>query len=540
MEKNRDELAIDPNFKVDDSDDVSTHSEFIPLFEGLHNPNHDIFVIPTLEGADVDDQWNGSIGDATVEHIYNMRHNLLEIENFFHMPNGNIFRIEQNVSPPDEDGQRALKNDIIKVMEAGSSRVHDVSKKYAVPGETFWKASRTTYLHGWRAPLVSGIPDKESIINFLKEEIALSKAAREEKMDAMDQGLVSFEDWEHMPQLTNSVDIPSTPTPLYIHAGNTSQMFYDTVPDDHPDLRRINSFLSIANSIEWDNFDYNTVDFFGRWAAGLTWEHNFARDRILQLCQEIADSNNVPPSVLAETAFTEIDDHWGSIVRFSTVARFEKGDPVAKEILEFRKQLKNKYNDGKLAWAEIGKFAQKLYKQYRSQMNSIHWNRYKELKKDFAPQVFIGRVDINSADMNTLRQTFGLRFKKEMDSYLFGDMSDEKAELGITEIKKKTEKLAAWVFFNRPFMTLEDVASTGIITIDDIGYNDKTVGLISMIKKAYAQAQASRNTAPLGKIAMSIADYQRQKPEALTEQEWYGVWQAYRICSSTVKKTLGL
>ena len=42
--------------------EVITYTEKEPLFTSRHNPNHDIFVVTTLEGADKEDQWNGSIG----------------------------------------------------------------------------------------------------------------------------------------------------------------------------------------------------------------------------------------------------------------------------------------------------------------------------------------------------------------------------------------------------------------------------------------------------------------------------------------------
>lgn len=517
-------------------------SDFVPLFDGPNNPNHDIFVIPTLEGSDSDDQWNGSIGDATVEHLYSMRHKLHEIENYVHMPNGNLFRVEQNVSPPDEDGHRALKNDIMKLMTAQPGRVHDTSATVLTGEGSYWHAARSASFNGARAPLVRENPNKQEIIDYFKEEIELAKEARLDKMDAMDQPLVSFEDWETTPGLTNSIDIPSTPVPLYIYAGNTTQMFYDSIPEDHPDLKKINAFLSIANSIEWDSFDDKTVSFFEGWLFNdnQNWQDGFAPSRLFTLCEDIRKSDTTSPSTLTSIALEEIDSNWGATIRPVVLGEFFRNDPVMKEMKEFRKELAAKRIEGKLSWAELGRFAQSIYKRYKGQMNSIHWKEYRQMKKDFAPAVCIGTIDVNSATMSQLRDIFSRRFQKEIDAFLFGEMSDYLAERGVKKIRAKIENMAAWVYFNTPFMSLEDLASEGLIGIEDIGYTPKTVGIISLMKKAQLQCIATRSSSPLGKMAMQVANLQRSTPEKCTEQEWFSLWQVYRILKGSVQKSLGL
>lgn len=496
----------------DENEEILRREEFTPLFEGINNPNHDIFVVPTQDGADKDDQWNGSIGDATMEHIWNQRHKMLEMEHFIYTPNGNIFRTEFNVSPPDEDGQRNLNRQIVKVMTADSRSGHG---KYCTP------------------------EDKENVIAFLKQEIEDAKAARIDKQDALDQTLVPFEDWEHMPQLTNSIEIPSTPPVMYIYAGNASQMFYDFIPEDHPDLRKINSFISMVNAIDWDHFSEKTVKYFRQWIFDQEWVIYTVGERLAQLCEEIEASQNVSPVTLAEQAFRDIENDWAKQVSKEVLTKFGE-DPVVQELREFEGRLIENMKAGKLSWAELGKFGQSLYRKYGSRMSTSHWQIYKDLKKKYAPEVKIGKYDINRANLTELRSIFKARFKAESDKLWNSDISDEKFEFENAKIQVKVDNLAKWVYFNRPFMSLEDLATAGKITIDDIGFTDRTVVLIGLVKKAYRESIAFKSTAPLGRMAQQIINYQRTKANMCTEQEWYSIWQAYRVAKQHVQTVLNL
>lgn len=525
MTKYQDNLFIlEPGaekFTVEDEDETIRHEETVPLFNGMHNPNRDIFVVPTQEGADKEDQWNGSIGDATMEHVYDMSHKLLEMEHFVHMPNGNIFRIEQNVSPPDEDGQRGLRTQIMKVMTAPIGRLgRDV-------------VTRQTR----RAVTTS---DREQVIEFLKLEIEEAQKARAEKEDALDQALVPFDEWENMPQMTSVIDIPSTPTPLYIYAGNSSQMFYDFIPEDHPDIRKLNSFLSMANGIDWDAFNDGTVEYFKSWVYGQDWQHYFAAERLVQLCTEIAAASQENPADLTEVALRDIENDWVQTLRPRVIDKFYTEDPVIQELKSLEERLQINKKAGKLSWAEIGKFGQVLYKKFGSQMTTTHWSFYKNLKKKYAPEVRVGTVDVNRADFNQLREVFTKRYRSQLDSALFGELEDDKATQRLQVINKEIEKQASWIFHNRPFMTLEDLANTGKIDIDDVGYTKNTVVLVSLVKKAFRESFNLKNSAPLGRIAQQIINHQRSKPDMCTEQEWFSVWQTYRIGKTAINKHLGL
>lgn len=524
-----------------EEEEVIRHEEFTPLFEGHHNPNHDIFVVPTQEGADKDDQWNGSIGDATMEHIWNQRHRMHEMEHFVYTPNGNIFRTEFNVAPPDEDGERALKKQQIDVMTAPS--VSLISPKVFSEDDVLSPDEQA--LLG-DAPRISrrvkiGVEEKEAVLAFLREEVELAREARAEKQDAMDQVLVPFEDWEMNPQMTNAVDIPSTPPVMYIYAGNASQMFYDWVAEDHPDLRLINSFLSIANNIDWDHFNVSTVDYFEKWlyADGKNWSMQYVPDRLLKLCQDILATTTKTPSELACEALSDIEKDWFDHVVSQAINNF-KSDPVASQLIKFEETLKDNRKAGRLSWKQLGEFGQALYEKHSSRMSTAHWAMYKALKKKYAPEVRIGKVDVNRANLNKLREFFKARFQKRMDEMLNSDMSDEKYEREVKNISKEVDRLASQVYFNTPYMTLEDLAKQNLISIDDVGYTDSNVILISLVKKAYRESLNFRDLGHLYRASKQIVAYQKKHADKCTEQEWYAVWQAYRIAKTSAAAALGI
>ncbi len=482
--------------------------EKLPLFSKT-NPNHDIFVVPTQEGSDKEDQWNGSIGDATMDHIHQMRHKLLELENFVHMPNGNIFRIEHNVAPPDEHGERKSKNNILTLLTTP-----EVEGKFTEQ-------------------------DRENCIKFEEEEVAASKKAKEEKEDALDQPRVPFSDWEDLPQLTSAIDIPSTPTPLYIYAGNSTQMFYDSIPEDHPDIKTINSFISTVNSIDWDNFTEMTTEYFQNWIYGKSWDQYYAAERLAKFCLDVELSTVKTPTELMIEALHDIERDWAKVVKDRVLQSFYE-DPVYQELQTLSARLQENLTTGKHSWSEIGKFGQFLYKKYGGQVTTAHWNVYKSIKKTYAPVLVVEKVDINRASINELRDIFKKKYKSEIEKLLDNDDSETIFSRKLEAIRNKVENLAKQIFFNRPFSSLEEVAKKGIITVEDIGFTSNTVIPISLIKKAYRESNNFKNPNILSKVANQIVNLQKKTPQMCSEQEWSQIWQCYRIARSVVTEKFGV
>ncbi len=238
-------------------------------------------------------------------------------------------------------------------------------------------------------------------------------------------------------------------------------------------------------------------------------------------------------------ALKDIEDNWSNQIRTDVMDDFNS-NPVIQELHKFEERLRENKYTGKLSWAELGKFGQVLYKKFSGKMSTAHWALYKSMKKKYAPEVRIGKVDINRANMNELRELFKPRFKAQRDALFEAELSDEAFETKMNQLTKQIDQLASQVYYNTPFMTLEDLATRGIITIDDIGYTEKNVVLISLVKKAYRESINFKSISSLGRVAQQIINYQRKNPNLCTEQEWYTVWQAYRIVKSAAQQQLGI
>jgi hypothetical protein len=140
--------------------------------------------------------------------------------------------------------------------------------------------------------------------------------------------------------------------------------------------------------------------------------------------------------------------------------------------------------------------------------------------------------------MFQLRQAFGKRFKKEVDQVILGDLTDEQAALELKKIDQKVESICQWIHFNRPFKNLESLAEKGVISVNEITSTTNTAAFIATIKKAYRDGLNLRSGGPLGKVAQQIINLQKTHPDACTEEEWYSVWQTYRICKTQVTNAI--
>jgi hypothetical protein len=467
------------DFSHDEKNKVKVINWKQPLFSSLHNPNHGIFVVETQQGADEDDQGHGSIGDATMAHVSKMSHRLPEMESFFRMPNGNLFRTVPNVQPMDEDGERYNKKQMMEVMVAHDPRV--------------------------------SLEDKENVIAFLQEEIAERREAREEKQDALDQVVIPYDQWEAMPQMTRDWDIPPTQAPVYVYAGNTSQPFYDHVPEDHPDQRRITQFILMVNNVDWDDFTEDTATYFKMWL--LDDERKFSvrttAYHLADFCDEVADPDGlIYPDDLMKACLQKIDAEWMGILHDRVVKTFQES-PITRDLERFEKSLAAKHEKGNLVWAEIGRYGQNLYRKYGSHISTPHWTKYRKLKARFAPKVVVNKLDVNRADYRDLSKTM-------------------------------PKKQADFIYFNRPFMSLEDLVEKKAVTLESVGYTKNNVVFISMIKSTAKKSIQSRVPSLLGKTAQQIINTQQTKPSIMTEEEWSAVWQTYRIAKAEVKSHLGL
>jgi hypothetical protein len=477
--------------------DTNEASEALPLFSSDYNPNKEIFVVPTQEGADKDDQWNGSIGDATMEHIYSMSHRLLEMEHYIHMSNGNIFRIESDVSGNDFDGSKKAAKDITLVMTAKDKNLT--------------------------------VEKKEALYNFLLEEVEENKKRIEDKEDALEHPAISFEDWENIPQMMNHVDIPSPPKPLWIFAGNSKQKFYDNFPEGHPDEKNINAFINMVNNIDWDFWTKETAERCIAWLhhenrnnpkTGLpiprNWEIFTCVDHLTDFCKNISrEENPVNPDEAMQLALTKIDQDWGKIVYSKTMKQFMDTKPM-QELLKFYSEFKPKQENGELVWGKLGKVGKTFY-GLGDQVTAAHWNAYKRMKANLAPRILLGKIDLNRAKFNELVDFFRMN-KNDIQT---------------------SEKLAKNIFFNRPFMKLEELVEKNYLKIEEISGNKENFVQISMLRNATKKSIINKSNFELSSKIQEIVETQKQNPKLMTDENWQGVYQYYRLCKELLNNKLG-
>ena len=448
-----------------------------PLFSSLHNPNKSIFVIETSQGADENDQGHGSIGDATAEHVAKMSHRLPEMQSYLIMKDGNLFRMASNVRPKDEDGRKFNERQM-KQVELSTDR--SVSRQ-----------------------------DKENLISFLESEINERKKNREDKEDALDQIVISYENWEQIPQMEKYWDVPTTQAPLYIYSGNTRDPFYDHVPEDHPDVKRIRQFIMRVNYVDWDDFTEKTATYYKTWL--LENMHRFEIQNcplhLSDFCDQVADEKNSlhPDEIMIQT-LEKIESDWQEVLKDRVIETFQKSTP-AQAIQKFEKSLQGKYQSGQLVWNEIAKFGKYLYTTYKTNINTSHWRQYKQLKSKFAPKVIVNQVDVNKANYRELKKAFPV---KEADR----------------------------IYFNRPFKSLEVMADSGIITLESIGYTENNVAFISLLKGTAKKVIAKKAPELMHRAVQLIIKTQQNKPSLMTEEEWSAVWQTYRIAKAQIKSSL--
>jgi hypothetical protein len=215
-------------------------------------------------------------------------------------------------------------------------------------------------------------------------------------------------------------------------------------------------------------------------------------------------------------ALEAIDHEYFFAVNKTIIKNFKESEPF-KEIHNFAKQNAGRHQGGELLWKKVGNLGKMLY-AYGDQMRSSHWNAYFEMKRSLAPRVMVGNLDFNRASLPELIKFFKNQGKE----------------------KKAAEKVAKDVYFARPFMKLEELAEKKIVTSSDMIGTDKSAALISLVKLNAKKSQRQAVIGYLSKTAQKIIDIQRANPDLMSEEEWQGVWQVYRICKAETKEAIGL
>ena len=469
---------------------IKKYEQKLPLFTRKHNPNHDIFVVPTLEGADKDDQWNGSIGDAVMEHMHSMRHRDLEMQHFIHMRDGTIMRMNESVRIPDATGAKYIEKQIMQVM-------HDQTR---TPDE------------------------RKALIDAFEQEIQENEQRLLEQPDVLDHENVNFDTWEQMPAIEKQEVSIGTPKPEFHYSGNSRQMFYDYAPEqdyrtrkeDHPDGAFIRSFISFVNKIDHNDFTEEKTEYLINHLQKYNWKIPTAEHYFINFCIKVRDNNtDETPDDLMIIALQGAESDWHSVDNKRILSEFRKTPPVQKMLQAFHANKKN-FDRGEFVWDKLGSIGKYLF-EHKDEVSSAHWNKYFDLKKKFAPRLMIEDIDLNRSDIKTLTKFFSKKYNK-----------------------REAQQKANQIFFARPFANFQKVVSEGFIKSTDITGTNKNSVLVNIFHSAAQKSIEYGTLKPLFQAAHNVINYQKKAANIMTVEEWSTPWQVYRMCVEEVKKELNI
>lgn len=440
----------------------------------LNNPNSDIFIVPTQEGTDPEDQWNGSIGDAVAQHVYDLNQSERQLwENIICTPDGNLFRVNTNIEPYDKDPFHLKGKDLDNYLEQYKDKV-----------------------------------SKESL-QAIKEAIEEENIRREKSEDALDLGeTIPYSEWEKFPQMWNSIDIPKTPKDKLMYCGNTRQQFYDVFPEGHPNALLINTVLNRLNAKEPELIDEN----YGNWVKNFIREHKSTG----VLKNYVADSlNRLIDSIVADPAYAYqyvigalkcIDSCWAD--EFKKVARKRfVNDPIYRLFLTSYKNWEERFNNGESVYSDVKTFGQIMFNDpaLRSQMTGWHWQKYKNIRRKFAPKVVVRGFDINRCSRSNLEKALRCDSKKARE-----------------------------VWLGRPFDNIQEIYNLRYIDKETFGGTEKTDKIIDWLDNITQNCINNKSFTEINVASQKMIQAQSINKINLTDDEWNMLWVFHKICKNEV------
>lgn len=445
-----------------------------------NNTNADAMIVPQEEGGTSDDHYFGSIGDATMQHVFDLTDSDRQLwEGLIHMRSGTLFRTYPNPQDHDPD-------------------------PYKLKGKKL-----ENYLEVYRAEVKRNTGAKltdEDLIG-VREAIEEEQARREESNDIYEQSdVVPYHEWQNNPHLWSQIDIPSTPQDRFAFMGNTSQMFYDWFPEGHPDSKIINQCLMILNREFPLDINDGYTKFVCDWLDNQRM-HGYVRMHLKKLVFALnADLDD--PDELVKSSFQAIDYAWGQEYSNSSASIALK-QKMTKVILHKEKEWEAQYKEGFNVYTAIKSFGRILFENYREYMNGWHWNRYRAAKRKYAPRVILYGYDINRCTLNEL--TFALNTDRN-----------------------NAEK----VWFGRPFETLEGMYNSGFLTGQSFVDDETTDKLVCFLEKHAKIAKDSLNIKYITDVCSILLNMQREKKGDLSNNQWSMIWRYYKILKADVLKAI--
>lgn len=448
------------------------------LFES-ENPNNSIFIVPTEEGADYEDQWNGSIGDATQKHIAELNDPSRQVwEELIHMRDGNIFRVNSNVEQYDKDPFNMYGEDIPEYLENYKKKGVDSSELAVV------------------------------------EEILQEEAKRREKsIDIMDVAEpIPYGEWEMFPQMWESIDIPSTPKDKLTYCGNSRQIFYDFFPEGHPNAPYINNILQRVN------YTLNTenLDKYLNWLKRDIENHmisNVIKEYVgVELLQLVANiQNNIDQTnEWINIALHSIDRAWFKEYK-QQVARKSFKNPLVNLFYTQLSDWRERFKAGENVYSEIKSFGYSLYsdKELQSQMTRALWQKYHSIKKEFAPSVIIQNTDINRCSLNKLANV-----------------------LNCSQEQAKT------IWFARPFENFNQVFEKNFLNKKNFFKKEKAKQVIDWLENCTNECIATKTYNTFYQINNRLIRGEKENTLRLEKDDWNLIWTYYRLCKQQISEAI--
>lgn len=438
------------------------------------NPNANIMVVPQEEGGTEDDTYFGSIGDATMRHVESLTGAGRQLwEELIHVRSGAIFRIVPSTESNDPDPLNLRNKDLKIYLDKYKGKVSDQS------------------------------------LEAIKEAIEMERSRREKSEDAMDRAeLIPFSEWEQNPQMWNHTDIPSTPKDKFIYMGNTTQVFYDSFPEGHPDQNFINNIIQRCDR-EWCGNDEDI-----KYAAYLKQQTDEANLKIhtKKFLKEMFDalvSCNEEPSNTIEQYLLKIDEFYSKRYREEGI---RKSHTPMHALFETKdKEWTQRFKQGHLVLGEIKHFGKTLYddKELNGQMTNNLWSKYEELKNKFAPRLLVQGVDINRCNVQELRKVLNL------------------------------DDLEARNFWHqRPYQSLHQENVAKYLNSSERHHTDNKVlnRILDGLEEQFQKSVSSKSLAPLIQARLKMNTWQQKNSFGLSSSEWNSLWNYYRILKDNIQK----
>jgi len=440
------------------------------------NPNSDIMVVPQEEGGTADDNYFGSIGDATMRHVQSLNGYGRQMwEGLIHMRSGAMFRMFPNPKDHDQDPYKLKGKDLTNYLEVYKAEVkrntgHDLS---------------------------------EAELICAQEAIEEEQARRERSQDVYEKNeVIPYHEWQNNPNMWKHVDIPSTPRERFAYVGNCTQNFYDSFPEGHPDSTAINQCLTILNRPFPKEIDKGYHKFVCDWLNNRkmkAYTRLHLKHLALRLYESIED-----PDDMAQKCLEGIDRSWAR-ERLNEAAGRMMRQEMTKLMLHKEKEWEKLHKQGMSVFGSIKTFGRVLFEDFRGKMNSWHWSRYRAAKRKYAPRVMLQGVDLNRCSRTKLLAIFG------------GD-------------SQRSNQF--WI--ERPFQTLEEAHAKKLMKPQCFADDAATEAIALFLEKHGKIAMDKLSPAHMAEVCKVMLDMQRQKKGGLDNDQWGSMWRYYKILKHDV------